>query len=73
MAGCRELPLPPIAADCRRPAAFRCSFAGVDVLLNKESKRETPSVISFTSKMRQMGTDAGACTDAAAERPPESA
>ncbi|KAI7836745.1 hypothetical protein COHA_009383 [Chlorella ohadii] len=31
---------------------------GVDVLLNKESKRETPSVISFTSKMRLMGTDA---------------
>lgn len=30
------------------------------MLLNKESKRETPSVISFTSKMRLMGTDAGA-------------
>ena len=33
--------------------------AGVDVLLNKESKRETPSVVTFTSKQRQMGTDAG--------------
>lgn len=32
------------------------------MLLNKESKRETPSVVSFTSKMRQMGTDAGACS-----------
>ncbi|KAL4452428.1 hypothetical protein ABPG75_008090 [Micractinium tetrahymenae] len=31
---------------------------GVDVLLNKESKRETPSVITFTSKQRMMGTDA---------------
>lgn len=31
---------------------------GVDVLLNKESKRETPSVVTFTQKQRQMGTDA---------------
>ncbi|KAL4450109.1 hypothetical protein ABPG77_010778 [Micractinium sp. CCAP 211/92] len=31
---------------------------GVDVLLNKESKRETPSVVTFTSKQRMMGTDA---------------
>ncbi|KAI3438271.1 hypothetical protein D9Q98_000706 [Chlorella vulgaris] len=31
---------------------------GVDVLLNKESKRETPSVITFTHKQRMMGTDA---------------
>lgn len=29
------------------------------MLLNKESKRETPSVITFTSKQRMMGTDAG--------------
>jgi len=32
--------------------------AGVDVLLNKESKRETPSVVTFTAKQRQMGTSA---------------
>jgi hypothetical protein len=31
----------------------------VDVLLNKESKRETPSVVTFTAKQRMMGTDAG--------------
>lgn len=31
---------------------------GIDVLLNKESKRETPSVIAFGPKQRQMGTDA---------------
>jgi heat shock 70kDa protein 4 len=36
------------------------SIAGVDVLLNKESNRETPSVVTFTSKQRQMGTDASA-------------
>jgi len=30
---------------------------GVDVLLNKESKRETPSVASFTAKQRFLGTD----------------
>lgn len=35
--------------------------AGVDVLLNKESNRETPSVVTFTSKQRMLGTDAGAC------------
>lgn len=36
-----------------------CNFyAGVDVILNKESNRETPSVITFNSKQRQMGTDA---------------
>jgi heat shock protein 4 len=32
--------------------------AGVDVLLNKESKRETPTLVTFTAKQRQMGTDA---------------
>ncbi|KAK9813890.1 hypothetical protein WJX73_003481 [Symbiochloris irregularis] len=31
---------------------------GIDVLLNKESKRECPSVISFGPKQRQLGTDA---------------
>lgn len=31
---------------------------GVDVLLNKESKRETPTVVSFGPKQRQLGTDA---------------
>ena len=31
---------------------------GIDVLLNKESKRETPSVVAFGPKQRQMGTDA---------------
>jgi heat shock protein 4 len=31
---------------------------GIDVLLNKESNRETPSLISFTAKNRQLGTDA---------------
>lgn len=31
---------------------------GVDVLLNKESKRETPTCVSFGSKARQLGTDA---------------
>eukprot|EP00889_Picochlorum_renovo_P003475 jgi/Picre1/30505/NNA_005868.t1 len=31
---------------------------GVDVLLNKESNRETPSVVTFTQKQRQMGTAA---------------
>lgn len=36
------------------------SITGVDVLLNKESNRETPSVVTFTSKQRQMGTDASA-------------
>ena len=29
------------------------------MLLNKESKRETPSVVAFSSKQRMMGTDAG--------------
>jgi hypothetical protein len=33
--------------------------SGVDVLLNKESKRETPSVVTFTTKQRMMGTSAG--------------
>ena len=33
---------------------------GVDVLMNKESKRDTPSFVSFNSKQRQMGTDAAA-------------
>lgn len=31
---------------------------GVDVLMNKESKRETPSVVAFGAKQRQLGTDA---------------
>lgn len=31
---------------------------GIDVLLNKESKRETPSCVSFSSKQRFLGTDA---------------
>ena len=31
---------------------------GIDVLLNKESNRETPSVLSFGAKSRSMGTDA---------------
>ena len=30
---------------------------GIDVLLNKESNRETPSVVAFGQKQRQMGTD----------------
>ena len=29
---------------------------GIDVLLNAESKRETPSVVAFTAKQRFMGT-----------------
>ncbi|EIE18231.1 heat shock protein 70E [Coccomyxa subellipsoidea C-169] len=31
---------------------------GIDVLMNKESKRETPSLVSFGTKQRQLGTDA---------------
>ncbi|KDD72574.1 heat shock protein Hsp70, partial [Helicosporidium sp. ATCC 50920] len=31
---------------------------GVDLLLNKESNRETPSVVTFNAKQRQAGTDA---------------
>ena len=31
---------------------------GIDVVLNKESNRETPAIVSFTTKDRQMGTDA---------------
>lgn len=30
---------------------------GIDVLMNKESKRETPAVVSFGDKMRFIGTD----------------
>ena len=30
---------------------------GIDVLLNRESKRETPSVVSFGAKQRVMGTE----------------
>jgi heat shock protein 4 len=30
---------------------------GIDVLLNKESKRETPAVVNFGEKMRFLGTD----------------
>ena len=44
---------------CRSPS-ITSSAAGVDVLLNKESNRETPSVVTFTAKQRQLGTDAGA-------------
>jgi hypothetical protein len=33
---------------------------GIDVLMNKESKRETPSCISFGEKMRFLGTDGAA-------------
>ena len=33
---------------------------GVDVILNKESKRETPSMVNFDEKQRFMGTDASA-------------
>lgn len=62
----------------RRPSTHRRTSAaaspapsGVDVLLNKESKRETPSVVTFTSKQRMMGTDAGGyCPDCAADRRP---
>lgn len=35
------------------------SNAGVDIILNKESTRETPSVVTFNQKQRQIGTDAG--------------
>ena len=31
---------------------------GIDVLMNKESKRETPSVVGFGEKARSLGTDA---------------
>ncbi len=31
---------------------------GIDVLMNKESKRETPSVVAFGQKARSLGTDA---------------
>lgn len=31
---------------------------GIDVLMNKESKRETPAMVSFGDKMRFVGTDA---------------
>lgn len=31
---------------------------GIDVLLNKESKRETPAMVSFGDKMRFLGVDA---------------
>lgn len=31
---------------------------GIDVLMNKESKRETPSLVAFGQKQRQLGTDA---------------
>ncbi|CAD7694806.1 unnamed protein product [Ostreobium quekettii] len=33
---------------------------GIDVLMNKESSRETPSLVSFGDKMRSMGTEAAA-------------
>lgn len=33
---------------------------GIDVLLNKESKRETPAVVNFSEKMRFLGTDGSA-------------
>ena len=31
---------------------------GIDVLMNKESKRETPSLVAFGAKQRLLGTDA---------------
>jgi heat shock protein 4 len=31
---------------------------GIDVIMNKESKRETPACVSFTEKQRFLGTDA---------------
>ncbi len=31
---------------------------GIDVLMNKESKRETPAMVSFGHKMRFLGVDA---------------
>ena len=33
---------------------------GIDVLMNKESKRETPAVVNFGEKMRFLGTDGAA-------------
>ena len=33
---------------------------GIDVLLNNESKRETPSMVGFTEKQRALGTAAAA-------------
>lgn len=33
---------------------------GIDVLMNKESKRETPAVVNFGEKMRFIGTDGSA-------------
>lgn len=33
---------------------------GIDVLMNKESKRETPAVVNFGEKMRFLGTDGSA-------------
>lgn len=33
---------------------------GVDVLMNKESKRETPTAVAFGTKMRSFGGDASA-------------
>lgn len=33
---------------------------GIDVLLNKESTRETPAVVNFSDKMRFLGTDGSA-------------
>ena len=38
---------------------FLLILPGVDVLLNKESNRETPSVVAFSAKQRMMGTSAG--------------
>jgi len=40
-----------------------CALArkrGVDVILNKESSRETPSVVNFSERMRLTGTDGAA-------------
>lgn len=34
---------------------------GIDVLLNDESKRETPAVVSFGEKQRFMGSAGAAC------------
>lgn len=41
-------------------AFHSCMQRGIDVLMNKESKRETPAVVSFGDKMRFIGTDGAA-------------
>ncbi|GAX78376.1 hypothetical protein CEUSTIGMA_g5818.t1 [Chlamydomonas eustigma] len=41
---------------------------GIDVLMNKESKRETPAVVNFGDKMRFIGTDGSAKFSLSPER-----